>query len=163
MFMNVSRTLYNHKDNMSFVKKLLYSFFLALLFVISLFLVIVVDIVLTLFVSGYNELFSVLEYLLIFMVLFFCLSFIYYYGSNRRVKLKEVYLGTLVASFGITLSIFVFNLYTQYVVNYNNTYGPLSWIIVLLVLFRIISTFIYIGLIINVVYYKEKRLVHTSR
>ena len=163
VFMNVSRTLYNHKDNMSVIKKLSYSFFLALFFIVSLFLIILVDVVLTMLIDGYNELFSILEYLLIFLVLCLCLSFIYFFGSNRRIKIKESYLGSLVASLGITLSIFIFNLYTQYVVNYNNTYGPLSWIIILLVLFRLISTFIYVGLIINVVNYKEKRLVNTSR
>lgn len=159
MFMNVSKTLYAHKDDMNITKKIIYSMFLAVSFIFSLFMIVILDFLLSSFINDYNEVFSLLKYLLIFIVLMFSLTLLYHLGSNKRVKLKNSYLGALIASLGITLSLFLFNIYTVYLVNYNSTYGPLSWLIILLVLFRIISTFIYVGLIINVINYKEKRLV----
>ena len=88
---------------------------------------------------------------------------LYIVGLEKKMKKKHTILGSLCASFGITLLLFLFNIYTVYLVDYNSTYGPLSWLIVLLVLFRLISMIIYLGLIINVLNYKEKRLVNSSR
>jgi membrane protein len=163
VFIDISSSLYKYKNNMNIIRKGLYSFFVSLGLVISLFVIVLLDVVLSSVLSDYDRVFSFLKYLLIFVVMSFILLILYMIGLDKNMKKKHTVLGSLCASFGITLLLFLFNIYTVYLVDYSSTYGPLSWLIVLLVLFRFISMIIYMGLIINVINYKEKRLVNTSR
>lgn len=163
VFMNVSNTLYKHNNDINVVKKTIFSLISAITIMLSLVGIIVTDVLLSHVIVDYDDVFSFLKYLIIFILLCLGLTILYFLGSDKKIKIKHSFLGALCASFGIVIVVFLFNIYTAYLVNYESTYGPLSWLIVLLVLFRIISTFIYLGLIINVINYKEKRLVNTSR
>jgi len=163
VFMNVINTLYKHNNDISIAKKTMLSVISSITIMICLMGVVIIDLLLSHIIADYDDVFSFLKYFVMFLLLILGLTVLYFLGSDNKIKIKHSFLGALCASFGTTLVIFVFNIYTAYFVNYNSTYGPLSWLIVLLVLFRIISTFIYLGLIINVINYKEKRLVNTSR
>ena len=163
IFIDVSSDLYRYKSDLGVIKKSMISFITSLGLIISLFIVILIDVLLSSFLAYYDSVFSFLKYVIVFVVLLLFLSILYIVGVHKKMKKKHVWLGSLCASFGITIMLFLFNIYTVYIVNYDSTYGPLSWLIILLVLFRIISMIIYLGLIINVIVYKEKRLVLTSR
>lgn len=150
-FINVSNNLYDKKN--TFIKKRLRSLVLTGCFIILLFLFFTLSALMAYFIGESNAktIGSVLQLFLEFGMLFIMAVLLYSLAGDKFLKLKEVWQGALFSAVSITIAISLFGLYSKYLSNFNNSYGPLTWLLILLLLFQIIGICIYIGLILNTI------------
>lgn len=76
-----------------------------------------------------------------FITIIFVLTSLYHHTSNKRLRLREVIPGAILASIGLVLISLLFSFYTNNFGNYSNLYGSLGGIIALL-------TWIYLSSIV---------------
>lgn len=99
---------------------------------------------------------GVIIFVLISFIFFVFLLFLYSISSKDKVKLKHIYLGSLLSSLGITIGM---NLYIFYLNNYSNAknyYGPLTSYILLLLVIYYSSYITLLGVQINFIQRKKE-------
>lgn len=150
-FINVSNNLYNKKN--TFIQKRLKSLVLTIGFVLLMFFFFTFSALMA-YVIGEAKVKafgSILQIFLEFGMLFIMTLLLYALAGDKILKLKDIWQGALFSAVSITIAISLFGLYSKYLSNFNNSYGPLTWLLILLVLFQIIGLCIYIGLILNTI------------
>jgi len=98
---------------------------------------------------GHNELFAtvwnLVRYLIPLAILMLVFAFLYVYSPNQRVRFREVWLGSLLATLGWIIISTAFSYYVNNFGTYSKTYGSLGGIIVLLIWLYWSSIIILIG------------------
>ncbi|MBE6123912.1 MAG: YihY/virulence factor BrkB family protein [Erysipelotrichaceae bacterium] len=150
-FINVSNNLYHKKNN--FIKKRLKSLLITIGFIVLLFLFFTLSAVMAYFIGETNvkAFGSVMQIFLEFIMLFILTLLLYSVASDKVLRIKDVWQGALFSAVGITISLSLFGLYSKYLSNFNNSYGPLTWLLILLLLFQLIGLCVYCGLLLNTI------------
>jgi membrane protein len=95
-------------------------------------------------IAGYEKMLNILRYIFILCSLFLCVSSLYYFIPNAKLRFREVVPGALLT---VILWIVSGHLLSTYIVYYNQlsiVYGSLGSIIITLLFFYIINMiFIY--------------------
>ena len=107
-----------------------------------------------------NNIKGIIIFTLISFIFFVFLLFLYSISSKEKAKFKDIYLGSILSSLGITIGM---NLYIFYLNNYsnaNNYYGPLTSYILLLLVIYYSSYITLLGVEIN--YLTRKKNLQTE-
>ena len=162
---NSANTLY-HVDNRDFikdrVKALILLFILLILLVFLIFVPVLGGIILGFFskYSFYSKLlfiYNLLKWPITIFLIFFVLKIIYVFAPDRVIKSSETTKGALFTTFIWTICTFVFGFYLQNIANFNQVYGNLANIIILMMWLYIISYVFVVGMAINYVKYQEDK------
>nr|WP_283163389.1 YihY/virulence factor BrkB family protein [Sporolactobacillus mangiferae] len=97
----------------------------------------------------FADMWSVLSTLVTFCVVIVIFAFLYWLGPNKRLKMEEVLVGSVIAGTGWQFISYGFSFYVRYLGNYASTYGTLGGIIVLMLWFYLTALTIIIGGQIN--------------
>ena len=109
------------------------------------------------FINYYFNVFTYLRFLILFFIVLFAFIFIYKFLPSIPFKIKEIINLSVIGSFIISIVILGFNIFVDYYSNMNYYYGPLSIIVSILILFKLISN------IISIIFFLEyKKLKKTS-
>lgn len=84
-----------------------------------------------------------------FYVIFIVFCFLYYFAPNRKMAIKNVWLGAFIATIGWQATSFGFSFYVSNFSNFTNTYGSLGGVIGLMLWFFIMSILLILGGEIN--------------
>ncbi|NNE14353.1 MAG: YihY/virulence factor BrkB family protein [Saprospiraceae bacterium] len=143
----------------SYMKNRLVAIILTLLvgsiFMISIFLIILGQPLLELIidklnVSGYSTgVFNVFKWLIVLSVVYLGITIIYRYGSAMKEKLKWINTGAILATLISILSSLVFSFFINSFGRYNEIYGSIGALIVLLVWIQINAFIVLIGFELN--------------
>jgi membrane protein len=91
------------------------------------------------------------------IVLFMMFTSLYYLAPNKKLKVREVIIGSLFTTFGWLIVSYLFALYMDRFGNYTATYGSLGGIMLLLVWLYMTGLIILVGCEINAIIYKNKQ------
>lgn len=109
------------------------------------------------FINYYFSVFTYLRFLILFSIVLFAFLFIYKFLPSTPFKIKDVLNLSIIGSFIISIVILGFNIFIDYYSNINYYYGPLSIIVSILILFKLISN------IISLIFFLEyKKIKKTS-
>ena len=109
------------------------------------------------FINYYFSVFTYLRFLILFSLVLFAFLFIYKFLPSTPFKIKDVLNLSIIGSFIISIVILGFNIFIDYYSNINYYYGPLSIIVSILILFKLISN------IISLIFFLEyKKIKKTS-
>ncbi|UXR31279.1 YihY/virulence factor BrkB family protein [Staphylococcus simulans] len=104
--------------------------------------------------------FSILRFLLPFIVIFLLFSTLYALAPNIKIKFKSVLPGALFASIVWILGTAAFGFYVSNFSNYSKTYGSIGGIIVLMLWLYITGFIIIVGAEINAIINQRRTLKH---
>lgn len=99
--------------------------------------------------------FSIL--ILVLMCVF--LTFLYSISSNKKVKLSDIITGSFFSSFSITIGMSLYIFYLTNISNASNYYGSLTNFILLLLVIYYSSYVVLLGVQINHMLFKRKRIL----
>ena len=143
----------------SFLKSRMVAIFLTVLvgsiFMISIFLIILGQPLLELAInklnlSGYSTgVFNIFKWFIVLLVVYLGITIIYRYGSAMREKLKWWNTGAILATIISILSSLVFSFFINSFGRYNEIYGSIGALIVLLVWIQINALIVLIGFELN--------------
>lgn len=152
----------NYK-NQNFVKRKIFAilFTILLLFLLS---------VLFVFLVVFNSYFSIKNYILkigiyyisILIILFIFIECLFVFTTEKNVKFKEVFFGSLFSTLGIGIGIFIYYIYLKYISNSLNYYGPLSLVALLCLVCYYSSYILFLGVEINLLI-KKNLLYHKDK
>lgn len=97
--------------------------------------------------------------LLILILIFLFITFLYSISSNKKVKLKDVIIGSSFSSIAITVGMSVYIYYLDNFSNASNYYGSLTSFILLLLIIYYSSYITLLGVQIN---YMQKKRISTN-
>lgn len=108
----------------------------------------------------FSMIWSIIRYLVPFLVMVFIFSMLYKYVPNHRIKFNEVIPGAVFSTLGWIITSQLFSIYVNNFGNYARVYGSLGGIIILLIWLYLSSMIILLGGEINatVVYMHKSRL-----
>ena len=101
---------------------------------------------------------NAIRFSLSFIILLLVFMALYFIAPNKRLHIKEVYLGALFATVGWMTVSYLFSYYVSNFGNYTATYGSLGGIIVLLIWFYLSGLLIIVGGEINAILQKKKEV-----
>jgi len=106
----------------------------------------------------FNFIWSVLRYFIPLIIMFFTFSFIFRYVPNRKLKFKNVVVGTVFTTVGWIVTSLVFSFYVNNFGHYEKVYGSLGGAISLIVWLYISTLIILVGGELNVIsnYFQDK-------
>jgi membrane protein len=142
----------------SYMKNRLVAIFLTILlgtlFLISMLLIIfgkpVIDLIIeTLNISNAVLIFTILKWLIVILLLYFGITLIYRYGSAMKKRIKWINTGAILATVLSILSSLVFSFFINSFGRYNEIYGSIGALIVLLVWMQINAFVILVGFEFN--------------
>lgn len=84
---------------------------------------------------------------IIFLIIFFI-------APNKRVHVGVVLPGALLASIAIILATYGFSIYVTHFADFSSVYGPISNLVILILLIYLLSYTVYLSICINVVIYE---------
>lgn len=98
-----------------------------------------------------------LKYIISFSIFFATISALFYFSPTKRPKFKDILPGAYLSSISILVFIGIFFVYMSYKFDrYNTIYGPLSTIVILLLLVYFCSYILFICFYLNIII-KEKK------
>lgn len=137
----------NHLPKLPFFRAKAQSIIITILFLIvttGLFLFFIVityySMVLNLFFT-----FAIFRFLFLTAILSFSLAFLYRLSSTFAIKWKDAFIGSSIASFGLSSGVLLYDFYLRYIASYDTLYGPISNVIILLFLFYVIGYCVLLG------------------
>ena len=101
--------------------------------------------------QGFLTVWEVFRWVTSFSVIVIVFTLLYYFAPNKKLRLKDVFVGGIVATVGWQLSSYGFSYYVSNVANYSAMYGSIGGVIVLMLWFYITAFIIIIGGVINAV------------
>ncbi|MGI6106297.1 MAG: YihY/virulence factor BrkB family protein [Raoultibacter sp.] len=108
------------------------------------------------FISGDMQGFiAALRWVLLIILAFTGVKFAYMTAVSKRIPSRDTNKGTLVTICGWIIAFAMYGFYYANFSNYNELYGALANIIVLMILAYILSTIFVIGMIVNVYQYRK--------
>lgn len=162
---------YDVKEDRGIVKIRILSFLsaitLSVIIVLSLLTLVFGEIISTFIINliGTSRNFSFvgtfLQYLISFFLIFFMFSLVYKKLPNRKLKFKEIWIGSIFSTFAWVGASLIFSIYVNNFANYSKVYGGIGGIIALLIWLFLTTLIILIGGEINAIYLylKNKRSI----
>ncbi len=160
---------YEVKESRSFIVARLMAIFLTIAMIIVIVITLVINVfgpVLGKFISsyfglssGFMTVWNLLSLLVSFIIVIIVFACLYLFAPNKRLKVKEVIVGSVTAAVGWQVASYLFSVYVSNFANYSNTYGTLGGIIILMLWFYITALIIVLGGEINATfrYLNKKR------
>lgn len=140
-------------------------FILVLLLTVAIVLLIISDIVLD-YLVGLNDIIGQLnfvmlqvgQWIIIFALFFLVISFLYWLGPAKKVRMRFLNSGAIFASILIVLSSVGFSFYVNNFGQFNKLYGSLGTVIVIMLWIYLNSLFIISGFELNAsIYYLQRK------
>ncbi len=131
---------------------------MVLLIAMALFVVIsfgILPIVLQFFeVASLAQLSEVLTVPVMYALITIIFLVIFYIAPNRRIHVGVVLPGAMLASVAIIVATFGFSIYVARFADFSSVYGPISNLVVLILLIYLLSYTVYVSICLNVVIYE---------
>lgn len=96
---------------------------------------------------------SIIRILGSFIILLVVFALLYLIAPNKRLKIQEIYVGTIFAALGWVLVSFLFSFYVNNFGNFSSTYGSLGGVIVLMIWLYLSGMILILGGEINATLY----------
>ena len=144
----------------NFIKQYLYAIMVGFILVIVVLFAtvfsIVFDFLITKDISIISYLFLFLKYVFLMMVALIAFSSLYFFGTIQGRNLRFISPGSFMTTFLLLVSTYFFGLYIDNFANYNELYGSIGALIIMMLYIWINSISLLLGFELNVVIYKLK-------
>ena len=75
--------------------------------------------------------------------------------AGTKFDFRKVWIGSAIATVGIVIILSSFTIYSRYLSKLGNNYGPLTWLLVLMLGLYMIGGCLHVGLLINAMFVEE--------
>ena len=151
---------YHIEFSRNFIKQYLYAIMVGFILVIVVLFAtvfsIVFDFLITKDISIISYLFLFLKYVFLMMVALIAFSSLYFFGTIQGRNLRFISPGSFMTTFLLLVSTYFFGLYIDNFANYNELYGSIGALIIMMLYIWINSISLLLGFELNVVIYKLK-------
>ena len=151
---------YHIEFSRNFIKQYLYAIMVGFILVIVVLFAtvfsIVFDFLITKDISIISYLFLFLKYVFLMMVALIAFSSLYFFGTIQGRNLRFISPGSFMTTFLLLISTYFFGLYIDNFANYNELYGSIGALIIMMLYIWINSISLLLGFELNVVIYKLK-------
>lgn len=150
-FIVASNSIYKKKKTL--VNRRMRSYALATIFVLGLFLYFFANSFLSFYIK--NDALALFVRLVLMLLIIFLMTMMLYSIAGTKFDFGKVWIGSAIATVGITVIITFFALYSKYFSRLSRNYGPLSWLLVMMLGLYLIGMCLHIGLLINAMFVEE--------
>ena len=151
---------YHIEFSRNFIKQYLYAIMVGFILVIVVLFAtvfsIVFDFLITKDISIISYLFLFLKYVFLMMVALIAFSSLYFFGTIQGRNLRFISPGSFMTTFLLVISTYFFGIYIDNFGNYNELYGSIGALIIMMLYIWINSISLLLGFELNVVIYKLK-------
>lgn len=151
---------YHIEFSRNFIKQYLYAIMVGFILVIVVLFAtvfsIVFDFLITKDISIISYLFLFLKYVFLMMVALIAFSSLYFFGTIQGRNLRFISPGSFMTTFLLVISTYFFGIYIDNFANYNELYGSIGALIIMMLYIWINSISLLLGFELNVVIYKLK-------
>ena len=151
---------YHIEFSRNFIKQYLYAIMVGFILVIVVLFAtvfsIIFDFLITRDISIISYLFLFLKYVFLMMVALIAFSSLYFFGTIQGRNLRFISPGSFMTTFLLVISTYFFGIYIDNFGNYNELYGSISALIIMMLYIWINSISLLLGFVLNVVIYKLK-------
>ena len=151
---------YHIEFSRNFIKQYLYAimvgFILVIVVLFATIFSIVFDFLITKDISIISYLFLFLKYVFLMMVALIAFSSLYFFGTIQGRNLRFISPGSFMTTFLLVISTYFFGIYIDNFANYNELYGSIGALIIMMLYIWINSISLLLGFELNVVIYKLK-------
>ena len=151
---------YHIEFSRNFIKQYLYAimvgFILVIVVLFATIFSIVFDFLITRDISIISYLFLLLKYVFLMMVALIAFSSLYFFGTIQGRNLRFISPGSFMTTFLLVISTYFFGIYIDNFANYNELYGSIGALIIMMLYIWINSISLLLGFELNVVIYKLK-------
>ena len=151
---------YHIEFSRNFIKQYLYAIMVGFILVIVVLFATVFSIVFDFFIttdiSIISYLFLFLKYVFLMMVALIAFSSLYFFGTIQGRNLRFISPGSFMTTFLLVISTYFFGIYIDNFANYNELYGSIGALIIMMLYIWINSISLLLGFELNAVIYKLK-------
>jgi len=151
---------YHIEFSRNFMKQYLYAimvgFILVIVVLFATIFSIVFDFFITTDISIISYLFLFLKYVFLMIVALIALSSLYFFGTIQGRNLRFISPGSFMTTFLLVISTYFFGIYIDNFANYNELYGSIGALIIMMLYIWINSISLLLGFELNAVIYKLK-------
>ena len=151
---------YHIEFSRNFIKQYLYAIMVGFILVIVVLFAtvfsIIFDFLITRDISIISYLFLFLKYVFLMMVALIAFSSLYFFGTIQGRNLRFISPGSFMTTFLLVISTYFFGIYIDNFGNYNELYGSIGALIIMMLYIWINSISLLLGFELNVVIYKLK-------
>ena len=151
---------YHIEFSRNFIKQYLYAIMVGFILVIVVLFAtvfsIIFDFLITRDISIISYLFLFLKYVFLMMVALIAFSSLYFFGTIQGRNLRFISPGSFMTTFLLVISTYFFGIYIDNFANYNELYGSIGALIIMMLYIWINSISLLLGFELNVVIYKLK-------
>ena len=151
---------YHIEFSRNFIKQYLYAIMVGFILVIVVLFAtvfsIVFDFLITKDISIISYLFLFMKYVFLMMVALIAFSSLYFFGTIQGRNLRFISPGSFMTTFLLVISTYLFGIYIDNFANYNELYGSIGALIIMMLYIWINSISLLLGFELNVVIYKLK-------
>ena len=151
---------YHIEFSRNFIKQYLYAIMVGFILVIVVLFAtvfsIVFDFLITKDISIISYLFLFLKYVFLMIVALIALSSLYFFGTIQGRNLRFISPGSFMTTFLLVISTYFFGIYIDNFANYNELYGSIGALIIMMLYIWINSISLLLGFELNAVIYKLK-------
>ena len=151
---------YHIEFSRNFIKQYLYAIMVGFILVVVVLLAtvfsIVFDFLIARDISIISYLFLFLKYFYLMIVALIAFSSLYFFGTIQGRNLRFISPGSFMTTFLLVISTYFFGIYIDNFANYNELYGSIGALIIMMLYIWINSISLLLGFELNVVIYKLK-------
>ncbi|MAV04603.1 MAG: ribonuclease BN [Flavobacteriaceae bacterium] len=151
---------YHIEFSRNFIKQYLYAIMVGFILVVVVLLAtvfsIVFDFLIARDISIISYLFLFLKYFFLMIVALIAFSSLYFFGTIQGRNLRFISPGSFMTTFLLVISTYFFGIYIDNFANYNELYGSIGALIIMMLYIWINSISLLLGFELNVVIYKLK-------
>jgi membrane protein len=151
---------YHVQFSRNLFKQYLYAIFVGLILVVVVLFATFSSVLFNFLINQSNSFISFLifylKYILLIIIALISFSSLYYFGTVQGENLKFISPGSIMTTILLFLSTYLFGLYIDNFSNYNELYGSIGALIIMMLFIWINSISLLLGFELNVVIYKLK-------
>ena len=151
---------YHIEFSRNFIKQYLYAIMVGFILVVVVLLAtvfsIAFDFLIARDISIISYLFLFLKYVFLMIVALIAFSSLYFFGTIQGRNLRFISPGSFMTTFLLVISTYFFGIYIDNFANYNELYGSIGALIIMMLYIWINSISLLLGFELNVVIYKLK-------
>ena len=151
---------YHVQFSRNLFKQYLYAIFVGLILVVVVLFATFSSVLFNFLINQSNSFISFLifylKYILLIIIALISFSSLYYFGTIQGKNLKFISPGSIMTTILLFLSTYLFGLYIDNFSNYNELYGSIGALIIMMLFIWINSISLLLGFELNVVIYKLK-------
>ena len=150
-FIAASNSIYKKKKTV--VNRRMRSYALASIFIMGLFLFFFLNSILSYYIK--NEALATFVRFILMLLLIYLMVMMLYSIAGTKFDFRKVWIGSAIATVGIVIILSSFTIYSRYLSKLGNNYGPLTWLLVLMLGLYMIGGCLHVGLLINAMFVEE--------